>query len=81
MNTSKSLFDGEDNSFFGNEGEVSGPLYKTNFVSDLLGIQDLFEILQTSLTFKNSEKAVKSGYLKKCLRWRAPILFQNEGAI
>ena len=31
--------------FFGNEGTVSGVLYKNNFVSDLLGSQYLLEIL------------------------------------
>ena len=34
-----------------------------------------------SLTFKNSEKVVKSGYLKKNLPWRLPIVFRNEGDI
>ena len=66
---------------FGNERAVSGILYKNNFVSDLLGSQHLFEILQTSLTLKNSENVVKSGCFKKLLRWRAPIFFRNEGRI
>ena len=52
---------------------------KNILLADLLGSQHLLEILQTSLTFKNSEKVVKSGYLKKSLRWRAPIFFRNEG--
>ena len=60
---------------FGNERAVSGILYKNNFVSDLLGSQHLFEILQTSLTFKNSENVVKSGCFEKCLQWRAPIFY------
>ena len=54
--------------FFENEGAVSGVLYKNNFVSDLLGSQHLFEILQTSFTVKNSKNGVKSGYFKKLLR-------------
>ena len=54
---------------------------KNILLADLSGSQHLLEILQTSLTFKNSEKVVKSGYLKKRLRWRAPILFRNEGGI
>ena len=54
--------------FFENEGAVSGVLYKNNFVSDLLGSQHLFEILQTSFTVKNSKNGVKSGYFKKFLR-------------
>ena len=51
--------------FYQNEGAVSGVLYKNNFVSDLLGSQHLLEILQTSLTVKNSENGVKSGCFKK----------------
>ena len=51
--------------FYQNEGAVSGFLYKNNFVSDLLGSQHLLEILQTSLTVKNSENEVKSGCFKK----------------
>ena len=65
--------------FCRNEGAVSGVLYKNNFVSDLLGSQHLLEILQASLTFKNSEKVVKSGGFKKCLRWRAPFFYIKEG--
>ena len=49
--------------------------------ADLLGSQHLLEVLQTSLTFKNSEKVVKSGCFKKHLRWRVPIFFRNEGGI
>ena len=67
--------------FYQNEGAVSVVLYKNNFVSDLLGSQHLLEILQTSLTVKNSENGVKSGCFKKSLRWRAPIFFQNERRI
>ena len=33
-------------------------------LTDLLGSQYLFEILQTSRTFKNSENVVKSGFSK-----------------
>ena len=58
-----------------NEGAVSGVLCKNIFVNDLLGSQHLFEILQTSLTFKNCENVVKSGCFEKLLRWRAPIFF------
>ena len=54
--------------FFVNEGAVSGVLYKNNFVSDLLGSQHLFEILQTSFTVKNSKNGAKSGCFKKFLR-------------
>ena len=68
MNVSKNLCDGEHNFFFGNEGAVSVVLHKNNFISDLLGIQHLFEILQTSLTVKNSENGVKRGCFKKLLQ-------------
>ena len=50
-------------------------------LADLLGGQHLLEILQTSVTFKNSEKVVKSGCLEKCFRWRAPMLFRNDEGI
>ena len=46
---------------------------------DLLGSQHLFEILETIV--KNSENVAKSGCFGKPLRWRAPILFQNDGNI
>ena len=36
--------------------------------ADLLGSQYLFEVL-------------KAGYFEKCLPWRAPLFFQNEGEI
>ena len=41
----------------------------------------MFETLQTSLTFKNSENAVKSEYFEKLVPWRAQIFFGNEGAV
>ena len=41
---------------------------KNVLLTDLLGSQYLFEILQTSLTIKNSENGVKSGCFKKLLR-------------
>ena len=81
MNVSRNLCDGEHKFFCRNKGAVSDVFYKNNFVSDLLGSQHLFEILQASLTFKNSENGVKSGCFKKLLRWRAPIFFRNEGRI
>ena len=45
-----------------NEEAVSSVLLKNIFSGDLLGSQYLFVILQTSLTVKNSENVVKSGY-------------------
>ena len=69
------------NLFCRNEGAVSDVLYKNNFVSDLLGYQYLFEILKTSLTFKNNENVVRSRCFENRLRWRAPISFRNEGGI
>ena len=64
--------------FCWNEGAVSGILCKKTFVTDLSGSQHLFEILQISLTFKNSENVVKSGCFKKTLRWRAPIFSEMK---
>ena len=81
MDISKNLCDGEHNFFCWNEGEVAGVLCKKFFVADLLGSQYLFEILQPSLTVKNSENVVKSGCLEKRLRWTASIFFRNEGGI
>ena len=77
MNVFKSICDEERNFFF---FEIV-VLCKNILLDDLLGSQHLLEILQTSLTFKNSEKVVKSGCFKKSLRWRAPIFFRNEGGI
>ena len=54
---------------------------KNIVLTDLLGSQYLFEILQTLLTVKNNENGVKSGCFKKLLRWKAPIFFGNEGRI
>ena len=54
---------------------MSDVLCKSIFGADLLGSQYMFEILQTSFTFKNSENVVKSGCLQKRLRWRVPIFF------
>ena len=51
---------------------------KNIFVADLLGSQYLFEILQTSLTVKNSENGVKYGCFEKCSRWRAPVFFEMK---
>ena len=67
--------------FCRNEGAVSGVLYKNNFVTDFLGSQHLFQILQTLHTFKDSENVVKSRCFEKLLRWRAPIFFRNKGRI
>ena len=41
--------------FYWNEGAVSGVLRKNIFVADLLGTSYLCELLQSSLTFKNSK--------------------------
>ena len=46
----------------------TGFLCKNILLADLLGSQHLLETLQTSLTFKNSEKVVKSGCFEKRLR-------------
>ena len=44
-------------------------------------IQHLFEILQTSLTFKYSENVVKSGCFKKRFAMESATFFRNEGRI
>ena len=49
--------------------------------ADLLGSQKLIEILQIPHTVKDSENMVKSGCLEKCLGWRVPNFFRNEGGI
>ena len=56
-------------------------LCKNILMANLLGSQHLLEILQTSLTFKNSGKVVKSGCYDKPLPWRTPIFFRNDGGI
>ena len=53
-------------------------LCKNIFLANLLGSQHLLEILQTSLTFKNTEKVVKIGCFEKLLRWRASIFFEMK---
>ena len=75
MDFSKNFCDGENAFFYWNKGAVSDVLCKSIFGADLLGSQYMFEILQTSFTFKNSENVVKSGCLQKRLRWRVPIFF------
>ena len=67
MNVSKRFCDGESN-FFLNKEVVQGALCKNILLADLLGSQHFIEILQTSLTFKNSEKVVKSGCFENLLR-------------
>ena len=58
MDVSKIFCDKEHNFF----------LCKNILLTDLLGNQHLFEILQTSLTFKKSENIAKSERSQKCLR-------------
>ena len=51
-------------------------LLKNIYLADLLGSQHLSEILQTSLTAKNSyENMVKRRRFKKPLQRRAPFFF------
>ena len=53
-------------------------MFKNILVADLSGSQHLFEILQISLTFKNSENVVKSGCFEKRLPWRVPFFFEMK---
>ena len=55
-------------------------LFKNILSADLLGSQHLLEVLQTSLTFKNSEKVVKSACFKK-FEMESANFFRNEGGI
>ena len=55
-------------------------LCKSVLLAHLLRTQHLLEMLQTSLTFKNTEKAVKIGCFEKRLQWRASVFFEmSEG--
>ena len=63
MDVSKRLWDGEHKFL----------------ISDLLGSQYLFEILQTSLTVKNSENGVKSGCFKKKFAMESANFFPKWG--
>ena len=54
---------------------------KDILLADLLTTQHLLGILQTLLTFKNSEKVVKSGCFKKVFPWREPTLFRYDGGM
>ena len=65
--------------FCWNEETASDALCKNTFVADLFGSQYFFEILQTSLTVKNSENVVKSVFFKERMQWRASIFFRNKG--
>ena len=70
----------ESANYFGNKGEVQGVLCKTILLANLLESLHFLEILQTSVTFKNSEKVVKSVCFEKRLRWRALYFFEmTEG--
>ena len=51
---------------------------KNIFLADLLGIQHLFEILQTSLTFKYSENVAKSGCFKKRFAMESTLFFEMK---
>ena len=77
MDVSKRFCNGEHKFFCWNEGAMSGVFYKNIFIADLLGSLHLFEIIQTSLTVKNSENVMESWCFEKLLQWRAPNIFQN----
>ena len=51
---------------------------KSTLLAELLGSQHLLEVLQTPLTFKNSENVVKGICLGKRLQWTAPIFFEMK---
>ena len=60
---------------------MEGVLCKNILFPGWLGSHHLFEMVQISFTFENSEKVVKSGCFEKPLRWCGPTFFQNEGGI
>ena len=51
---------------------------KNILLTDWLGSQHLIEIVQTSFTFKNREKVVKSGCFEKPLRWVDQFSFEMK---
>ena len=57
-----------ESTFFSNQGGVKSVLCKNVLLADLLGSKHLLEILQTLLTYKNSENVVKSGCFEKLLK-------------
>ena len=79
MDVSKNFCDGESN--FLNKESSDGVLGKNIFLADLSGCQYLFEILQTSLSVKNSENVVKSGCFEKRLGRRVVTFFQNQEGV
>ena len=54
--------------FFQIKVGVKSVLCKNVLLADLLGSKHLLEILQTLLTYKNSENVVKSGCFEKLLK-------------
>ena len=59
--------------------EEEGNIY-IFWLTEILGSQYLFEILQISFTFKNSKNVGKSGCFEKRLRWKALIFYEvTEG--
>ena len=82
MDISKTFCNGEGNFFFEVKERRKVSCIKIFcYRTDPLETQHLLEILQTLLTLKSSEKVVKSECFEKLLRWRAPIVFRNEGGI
>ena len=56
-------------------------LCKNILLTDLLGIQHLFEILQTSPTFKNNENMEKKLSFRKTFAMETANFFRNKGGI
>ena len=81
MDVSKRFFHGECKCLFEIKEGVQGVLWKNILLADLLGSHHLSEMLQTSLTFKNSKKEVKNGCFEKHLQWRLTIFFRKKGGI
>ena len=81
MDVSKSFCHGEQNFSKKDKKGMHGVLCKNISQANLKPSQYLLEILQTSLTGKNSEYLVKSGCFKKFLQWATQIVFWNEGGM
>ena len=81
MDVPKRFCDGEHKFLFEIKEGCKVPCVKIFCWLILLRSQYLIEMLEISLTFKNSENVVKSGCSVRCLRWRALIFSQNESGI
>ena len=76
MDVFKNLCDGEHTFFVGMKEKSQIFLCKIIFVTDLSGSQHLFQILQTSLTFKNSENVIKKNVSRNVCDGERQFIFK-----